>query len=199
MSILVKICGLRDIENVAAAVDAGANAIGFVFAESVRRVTPQEARAAAQDVPDEIRRVAVMRHPTYDEWAEVLEVFAPDVVQTDAEDFNMLHVPDNVKRWPVIREGGRIAEEFLDEEFVYEGVNSGAGEIVDWSLAANIAQCGQMILAGGLSATNIATAIRTVSPYGVDVSSAVEARRGEKDPDLIRRFISAVRTVESDL
>jgi len=199
MSMLVKICGLRDPENVAAAVEAGANAIGFVFAESVRRVTPQAAREASQDIPDGIRRVAVMRHPSYDDWAEVLEVFAPDVVQTDAEDFSMLHVPDNVTRWPVIRENDPIADEDLENEFVYEGANSGRGASVDWSLAANIATSGRMILAGGLSAANIATAIQTVKPYGVDVSSGVESQPGVKNPDLIRQFISAVRITESDL
>jgi len=199
MSILVKICGLRDAEHVAAAVDAGANAIGFVFAESVRRITPQAAREVAQEIPDGIHRVAVMRHPTYDEWSEVLEVFEPDVVQTDAEDFNMLHVPDNVIRWPVIREGGQLSEEFLDSEFVYEGASSGAGQTVDWSVAADIVLDGHMILAGGLTAMNVATAIQTVRPYGVDVSSGVEAQHGEKDPELIRRFIGAVRTAEKSL
>ena len=74
MSILVKICGMRDPEHVAAAVAAGANAIGFVFAESVRRVTPQVARTIASGMPPAVRRVAVMRHPSIDEWAEVLEV-----------------------------------------------------------------------------------------------------------------------------
>lgn len=199
MSILVKICGLRDAENVAAAVDAGANAIGFVFAESVRRITPQAAKEAAQEIPDGIHRVAVMRHPTYDEWADVLDIFQPDVVQTDAADFNMLHVPDNVICWPVIREGEQLAEEFLDSEFVYEGANSGAAKTVDWSVAEDIALDGHMILAGGLSAANVATAIQTARPYGVDVSSGVEAQRGEKDPELIRRFISAVRAAEKGL
>lgn len=199
MSIFVKICGLRDAENVAAAVDAGANAIGFVFAESVRRITPQAAREVAQDIPEGIHRVAVMRHPTYDEWAEIIEVFSPDVVQTDAEDFKKLHVPENVIRWPVIREGGQLSEEFLDGEFVYEGANSGEGQVVDWTVAADIVLDGHMILAGGLSAMNVATAIEAVRPYGVDVSSGVEAQRGEKDPDLIRRFISAVRTAEKGL
>jgi len=199
MSILVKICGLRDAEQVAAAVAAGANAIGFVFAESVRRVTPGAAREAALKIPAGIRRVAVMRHPANDEWAEVLEVFAPDVLQTDADDFATLLLPDNLARWPVIREGGPMADEDLINEFVYEGVNSGRGESVDWSQAANISARGRMILAGGLSAENIATAIQTVRPYGVDVSSAVESRPGEKDSDLIRQFIRAVRTAEKDL
>ena len=108
MTVLVKICGLRGAEHVAVAVAAGANAIGFVFAESVRRVTPQAARALAAEIPTHVRRVAVMRHPSNDEWAEVLEVFSPDVLQTDAEDLIALDVPDSVTLWPVVREGGRF-------------------------------------------------------------------------------------------
>ena len=199
MSILVKICGMRDPEHVAAAVAAGANAIGFVFAESVRRVTPQVARTIASGMPPAVRRVAVMRHPSSDEWAEVLEVFSPDVLQTDVEDLGALNVPDSVTIWPVVREGRAGAEEYPDAEFVYEGRNSGHGETVDWSLAANIARSRRMILAGGLSPTNIAAAIQMVKPFGVDVSSGVESQPGEKSSDLIRQFISAVRTAESSL
>jgi phosphoribosylanthranilate isomerase len=199
MNILVKVCGLRDAGHVAAAVAAGANAIGFVFAESVRRITPQAARAAALEIPPSVHRVAVMRHPTNDEWDEVLDVFSPDVLQTDADDIVALDVPDSVTLWPVIREGREVAEKFFGAEFVYEGGNSGHGEAVDWSLAARVAKRGRMILAGGLSPSNIATAIRIVRPFGVDVSSGIESRPGEKNPDLIRQFIGAVRTAESSL
>jgi phosphoribosylanthranilate isomerase len=199
MTTLVKICGLRDAGHVAAAVAAGANAIGFVFADSVRRVTPQAALAAAVDIPPAVRRVAVMRHPSNDEWTEVLEVFSPDVLQTDAEDLVALNVPDSVSLWPVVREGGAVLKNYSHAEFVYEGPNSGQGETVDWSQAANIAKRGRMILAGGLSPANIAAAIQTVKPFGVDVSSGVESRPGEKSPDLIRQFIRAVRTAESSL
>ena len=83
MSLFVKICGLRDAADVAAATDAGANAVGFVFAESVRRVTPAEANLATRDIAPGVRRVAVMRHPTKEECDAVLKEFAPDVVQTD--------------------------------------------------------------------------------------------------------------------
>jgi phosphoribosylanthranilate isomerase len=199
MNVLVKICGLRDKELVAVAVEAGANAIGFVFAESVRQISPQDAALVAAEIPASIRRVAVMRHPTNEAWAEVYDVFKPDVLQTDSEDFAALDVPDNIVCWPVIRQGRFIDDEDLAGQFIYEGVNSGQGEVVDWSQAAEIALRRQLILAGGLSPANIAAAIRTVRPYGVDVSSGVESRPGTKDSDLIRQFIRAVRTAESSL
>ena len=194
MSLVVKICGLRSEADVAVAVDAGANAVGFVFAESVRQVTPEEAATASRRLPDGIVRVAVMRHPTNDEWQAVLETFEPDVLQTDAGDFESLDVPAFVRRWPVIREG---ADGELPDIFLYEGKNSGQGETVDWQHAATLAKRGRMILAGGLDPGNVGEAVRIVQPYGVDVSSGVEMLPGRKDPALIQEFIRAARAAEN--
>lgn len=197
MTVFVKICGLQERKHVDAAVAAGADAVGFVFAESVRRVTPDHARAISAAVPEDVKRVAVMLHPANDEWLEVLRIFDPDVVQTDANDFDALDVPYSVERWPVFREGGSKPD--TDGTFVYEGPKSGQGEAVDWSAATGIAAKGDMILAGGLDATNIATAITTVRPFGVDVSSGVESSPGQKDSGRIRQFISAARAAEKNL
>ena len=199
MSLLVKICGLRDAGDVAAAIEAGADAVGFVFAESVRRVTPREARAACAAVAGKVRRVAVMLHPDNEAWRAVLDGFGPDVLQTDVEDFATLHVPDSVERWPVVRESTATADAALPATFVYEGRKSGVGETVDWTRAADRAKRGRMILAGGLDAENVANAIRIVRPFGVDVSSAVESEPGRKDPERIEKFIQAVRTAEKEL
>ena len=195
MTTFVKICGLRDEATVAAAVEAGADAVGFVFADSPRRVSVDEARRAARSVPDSVRRVAVMRHPSGADWADVLERFKPDVLQTDAEDFAGLEVPSHVATWPVLREG-RSASVPVPQEFVYEGPVSGSGETVDWKNAASLARKGRMVLAGGLDATNVGDAIRAARPWGVDVSSGVESAPGEKDVEKIRQFIGAVRTAE---
>lgn len=193
MTTLVKICGLTDAAGVQAAVDGGADAVGFVFAESVRRIAPRQAQAIAAAVPEGVLRVAVMLHPGDAEWREVREVFAPDVLQTDAADFAHLDVPDGIRRWPVVREGDDT--EVLPAEFLYEGRSSGQGEPVDWQQAARLAARGRMILAGGLSEDNVTDAIARVAPWGVDVSSAVEAEPGRKDPQRIRAFIAAVRAV----
>ena len=198
MSVFVKICGLRDAECVAAAVDAGADAIGFVFADSVRKISASAAHDLSRAIPAGVQRVAVMRHPSNDAWQSVCETFAPDVLQTDLEDFEELEVPSHISTWPVIREGSEAANDALPEVFVYEGLASGAGETVDWSRAAAIAERGRMILAGGLNAENVATAIRTTRAWGVDVSSGVEVARGQKDVELIRQFIGAVRAAENN-
>lgn len=197
MRVFTKICGLSERQHVDAAVAAGADAVGFVFAESVRRVTPQHASEIASGVPDNVRRVAVMLHPANEEWLKVLQQFEPDVLQTDAADFDELDVPMTVEHWPVYREGG--AGPALQGTFVYEGAKSGRGETVDWSAAAGLAAEGDMILAGGLGIENVTTAIRTVRPFGVDVSSGVESAPGRKDSGLIERFIRAVRAAEQEL
>ena len=193
MTTFIKICGLTDEAAVQAAVNAGADAVGFVFAESSRRVTPQHAATIAASVPQHIKRVAVMLHPSADEWREVAEVFRPDVLQTDAADFASLDVAGDIERWPVFREGAAIMGEEMPQTFVYEGQKSGRGEKVDWTIAADLAKRARMILAGGLSAGNVADAIATVAPYGVDVSSAVESAPGRKDAAKIKTFIDAAR------
>ena len=198
----VKVCGLSTKEQVDAAVGAGADAVGFVFADSVRRVSPAHAAAISADVPVAVRRVAVMLHPSNEEWQDLLSGFAPDVLQTDAPDFEALDVPDSIECWPVFREGNTMSgqsgmSDELPDTFLYEGAKSGAGERVDWVRAAELAKRGRMILAGGLSAANVAEAIRIARPFGVDVSSAVESAPGVKDPALIREFISAARAAEN--
>lgn len=195
----VKVCGLRDADGVEAAVSAGVDAIGFVFhPKSVRNIPPQEAQSAADAAPPHITRVAVMRHPSNDEWQAVLEGFSPHVLQTDAGDFQALDVPDTVKRWPVFREGGTLPGELIDT-FLYEGKQSGAGETVDWGRAARITKQGNMILAGGLDPANVAAAITAVRPYGVDVSSGVESAPGVKDATLIYDFVTAAKAAWRNL
>ncbi len=105
MSLWVKVCGLRNPADVAAACAAGANAIGFVFAPSVRRVSPAEATVAAAAAPANVQRVAVFLHPTQAELDEVLAGFKPDIVQTDAADFATLQVPAGIAVLPVVRAG----------------------------------------------------------------------------------------------
>jgi phosphoribosylanthranilate isomerase len=193
---LVKICGLTDAAGVAAAVAAGADALGFVFADSVRRVDPEQAAGLAREVPPQVLRVAVMRHPDAALWREVETVFRPDALQTDAADFDYLVVTPDVLRWPVLREGDGVSPP-AGEPFVYEGPRSGCGERVDWERAATLARQGRMVLAGGLDRLNVAVAIARVAPWGVDVSSAVESAPGVKDPERIRAFVAAVRAAET--
>jgi phosphoribosylanthranilate isomerase len=193
----IKICGLSDAAAVAAAVESGADAIGFVFAESVRRVSVQHAIGIAAEAPQGIKRVAVMLHPTNAEWLQVRDSFRPDALQTDLADFAYLDVPQEIEKWPVLREGAVPDDDRLPDMFVYEGKSSGSGEAVDRTFAAQLAKRGNMILAGGLNIANVPEAIIEVAPFGVDVSSGVESAPGRKDTTMIRAFIEAVRATGS--
>jgi len=196
----VKICGLKNAESVHAAVVAGADAVGCVFASSVRQIDPQQAAEIMSDVPAHVRKVAVMLHPKNDEWLAVLDHFKPDVLQTDAVDFDVLDVPHGVEKWPVYRTGNDTASltgaesASIATRFVFEGPTSGSGETVDWSVAARLAVGNEMILAGGMRADNVAAAIGIVRPFGVDVSSGVEVAPGEKDPQLIEAFVERAKS-----
>lgn len=196
--IWIKICGLTTEAAVDAAVRAQVDAIGFVFAPSKRRVTPQRARELCRGVPASIARVAVFQHPEQALLDEVCEQLQPDIVQTDIADLADLVVPDTVRVNPVIR-AGRMLPSSLPPRIVYEGPVSGIGTTVDWTEASRVAQRTKLILAGGLNPENVAAAIRTVNPYGVDVSSGVEASAGVKDPVLILRFVSAAREAQDVL
>lgn len=192
-SVWVKICGLTTPAAVSAAIEAGADAVGFVFAESKRKVTPRRAAELASDVPKHIVRVAVMLHPSQQQLDAVWSEFRPDVLQADFEDFSSLHVPEQLQVIPVLR-AGRELPEVLPPRVLFEGLLSGAGATTDWSEAAKLASRTQLILAGGLKPTNVALAIATALPFGVDVSSGVEAEPGVKDPAKIYEFVRNART-----
>jgi len=194
----VKICGLTDRSAVEAAVAAGADAIGFVFADSVREIAPGKARELCRDLPAGVLRVAVMQHPDPERLATVLDVFAPDWVQTDAADFTAMPLPAPTGRLPVYREGEITAATPLPARLLFEGRVSGSGTTADWEEARRVSARAELILAGGLDAGNVGKAIAAVRPFGVDVSSGVEAERGRKDPHKIREFVARVRALESE-
>lgn len=198
MSIYVKICGLTDPVAVAAVAEAGADAAGFVFAASPREVSPDTAARLAEGLPDEIVRVAVTRHPGPNLVREICDLLAPEFLQSDAEDFHGIELSGASRPLPVYRAGRPIPDR-LPALLLFEGPVSGSGEVADWGQARELACRTRLILAGGLGPDNVADAIRAVRPYGVDVSSGVESEPGRKDPDLICRFVAAVREAERQL
>ena len=195
MRIFVKICGLSTPRALAAAVEAGAAAVGFVFAESPRRVTPKRARQLCADLSPVVIRVAVMRHPAASEWQAVAEGFEPDWLQTDAGDFAGLNVAERFGRLPVYRDAQALAPA-TDDPVLFEAAVSGQGTLADWQRAAELARVHKLVLAGGLTPDNVGEAIATVRPWGVDVSSGVESKRGVKDIGRIGAFLQAGREAE---
>jgi phosphoribosylanthranilate isomerase len=191
VAIWVKICGLTTSGAVEAAVAAGADALGFVFAPSKRQVTPEQATQLARTVPRHIARFAVMLHPTQSQLDEMWSAFRPDVLQVDADDLETLRVPAGLTVMPVVRAVGRGLARH--PRILFEGPVSGVGTTSDWQTAADLARTTQLVLAGGLNATNVADAIAAVRPFGVDVSSSVEASPGVKDPTRIHEFVRRAR------
>jgi len=202
VTIWVKICGLTTRDAIEAAVAAGADAVGFVFAPSTRRVSVTLATQLAQGVPRRIPRIAVMLHPTQSQVDEVWSGFRPDVLQTDVEDLGTLRVPMGLAVMPVIRSGVELQPDLhqnltsnAHSRVLFEGPVSGVGSTSDWHSAAQLARTTQLVLAGGLNANNVADAIAAVRPFGVDVSSGVEASPGIKDPARIHEFVRCARAV----
>lgn len=188
----IKICGMTTPEAVAAALSASVDAVGFVFADSPRQLTLEDAVALAAPARGRIRCVAVTRHPSQRYLDDVLEVFRPDVLQTDAEDLRALRLPRQLELLPVFRTWD-AAQSKLPGRLLFEGPTSGSGTPCDWGTAQRLARRTQLVLAGGLDAGNVGAAIGAVRPFGVDVSSGVEERPGVKSPAEVVRFASAAR------
>ena len=188
----IKICGMTTAAAVEAALEARVEAIGFVFARSVRELLPESAAALARPARGRARCVAVTRHPTQAAVDEIVRLFAPDILQSDAEDLAQLRLPAALETLAVVREGGAVPLP-LPGRILFEGPASGCGAVSDWSVAGALARRTQLVLAGGLNALNVAAAIAQVQPVGVDVSSGVEERPGVKSPAAIMSFVEAVR------
>lgn len=189
----VKICGMTTPEAVEAAIAARVDAIGFVFSPSPRRLTPTEAARLASPARGRLSCIAVTQHPSQQLLDEIVAAFKPDVWQSDAEDGPSLQAPEGLAVLPVLR-SGRAAPQRLPARVLYEGPHSGTGVACDWSGALALAGRTELVLAGGLTAATVGAAIEAVGPFGVDVSSGVEKRRGVKSPEKILQFAEAARS-----
>jgi phosphoribosylanthranilate isomerase len=194
----IKICGMTSADAVAAAVAARVDAIGFVFAPSPRRVTPERAAQLAALAPRGMLKFAVTQHPLQSQVDEICRILKPDFFQTDVEDLRALELPARVQAMPVVR-FGRALPQPVPSRLIFEGPNSGSGEVADWDRASRLARTTDLILAGGLTPRNVAAAIAAVQPYGVDVSSGVETIKGSKDPEKIHEFGRAARAAVARL
>jgi phosphoribosylanthranilate isomerase len=217
MRVRVKICGIARPEWAVAASEAGADAVGFVFAESPRRVTPEAAAAIVRALPPWVTPVGVFADEPAERVAEVARAVGLGAVQLHGDeppeclrDLGSLKVikalrvgsPEDLeaaRAWRRAAERlGRPPDAYLVDARVPGGPRGGTGRTADWSSARRLAEEGfrPLILAGGLGPENAAEAVRAVRPWGVDGSSALESAPGVKDPARIRAFIEAVRKAE---
>lgn len=200
----VKICGLRDVERAATVVEAGADLLGFIFYPPVRRyVDPSAARAIVRALPrGQVEYVGVFVNATPDHIDEVARLVGLDRVQLAGDEsvemtrrlgwpvIRTVHVDATTERDAVIVRGRGAALIHLDARRA--GSYGGTGTTIDWHLADQIGRIAPVLLAGGLTPENVAEAIATADPWGVDVSSGVETD-GEKDPRKIAAFVTAAR------
>lgn len=206
MSVRVKICGVTHPEDARAAVEAGADALGFMFfAGSSRHVSHAQAAAIIQALPPFVVRVGVFVNPDPAEVRAAIAACGLDTLQFHGEES-----PEFCRQFGLkVIKAFRIQDEssladldrFPTESWLLDshvpGQLGGTGTPFNWDLAAQaVHRGGRVILAGGLRASNVGQAIRRVRPYAVDVSSGVESIPGRKDPELIQAFMTAVRRAE---
>ncbi len=200
----VKICGITNKDDALAACDAGADALGFVLAPEAKKrnryIDLEEAANIIAQLPPFVTTVAVCVNEPMERQVQILSYF--DCIQYHGEE-----TPEMIPLPHIAIKALRVASDFMIEDldryqaraFLLDadvpGDRGGTGKVGDWQIARNIVNADKrVILAGGLTPENVAEAVRTVQPYGVDTSSGVEATPGKKDHDRIRRFIHAAKT-----
>ena len=221
----VKICGITNLEDALTAVDAGADALGFVFHEkSPRKVEPEMVRQILAKLPATVGKIGVFAGDRSDHVQGIAMGAKLTGIQLHVDTSS--HGGDGLFDWastmPVEMFVALQARQFLDDQGRFEGIvmstkdhrmekvravfldsgtaerPGGTGLAFDWikatPLADAIKQAGfNLVVAGGLTPSNVAEAMHVLEPWGVDVSSGVEARPGKKDPNKVRAFVAAVR------
>ena len=202
--VFTKVCGITNPEDAREAADAGADAIGLIFAESPRQVSVEEARKISSALPDGVLKVGVFVDA---EPGEVLEI-----AREAGLDLAQLHGDETPGTVAAIRNAGlpvmkalrvRNAEALADIQsyeadlFMLDAwsarVRGGTGETFDWGLAKSVKGRGNIVVSGGLTPENVREAVEFFEPYGVDASSSLEERPGKKDGERVRRFVRAAK------
>jgi len=213
----VKICGTTNLEDAQAAVDAGADALGFVFAESPRRIEPAVAGEIVQSLPERIEKVGVFVNETAERIREVVEEAGLTAVQLHG--YETLDVPAKLKAepgsprdlqvihaYPMRRllEGEVLVNFWTFDRVLFdtavEGKRGGTGQTWDWewgkAMIETVRDRVRIVIAGGLTPANVANAIRTLRPWGVDVVSGVERELGKKDHEKVRAFVKTAKSAD---
>lgn len=206
--LFIKICGITRLQDARIAIKAGANALGFIFAASPRRLSPRKAAAIAAHVHPSVRKFGVFVDAPMERILEVVRVAGLDGVQlqgAESPEFVRALKRDHPRLFvaKVLRIDGpsQLSEagRFGADAIFVDGKDPGAPmtpskPLVDaWLEGAALEH---MVLAGGLTPSNVSRLVETIRPWGVDVSSGVEESPGRKDAEKMRAFVKAVRGVE---
>lgn len=197
-SLFVKICGLKTEQDVDTAVEAGADAIGFVFSASPRRVDAATATRLSRRVPEHVLTVGVFREETLDDVRSLATESGIRAVQLHGPEDRAYYDDLATGGWTLIRAaafGDSVPRcgEFGEDMLLLDAPVPGSGIAWDWAGKPLAADGEKWLLAGGLTPENVRDAVAATRPWGVDVSSGVEQSRGVKDPTLIAEFVEAAR------
>ncbi|MGI8861008.1 MAG: phosphoribosylanthranilate isomerase [Rubrobacteraceae bacterium] len=201
---MVKVCGITNPEDARVAADAGADAIGLLFAESPRRVSVERARGIVAALPDGVLKVGVFVNERPEEILRVAGGVGLDIAQ--------LHGDETPEEVAEVRAGGvrvmkalrvrgaeslaeigRIDVDLFLLDAYSEKARGGTGERFDWGLAKSLRERDNIVVSGGLDPENVREAIEFFDPYGVDASSSLEDAPGRKNHERVRRFVSAAK------
>jgi phosphoribosylanthranilate isomerase len=202
---VVKICGITNVADARAAVDAGADALGFNFYRpSPRYIVPDDARAIIDQLPESVLKVGVFVNEDLKSVSHIVTEAGLSAVQLHGKE-----TPEYCRELAgtyIIKAFGAANNLNLNDYQVDaimldtkdDLLHGGTGRVFDWSIAQRAtASVPKLFLAGGLSPENVAEAITTVRPYAVDACSSLEVRLGKKNHERVRAFVNAVRSVQS--
>jgi phosphoribosylanthranilate isomerase len=203
MSVIVKICGITNPEDALAAAEAGADALGFIFHEpSPRAVSLETAARVCQKLPQHIVKVGVFVDAPETQVVRAIAGCGLNLLQfhgNEAPEYCQQFLVMTMKAFR-IRDASSLkklteypTDAWLLDSYVADKPG-GTGETFNWALAREAVGMGKPVfLGGGLTPENVSKAVQTVSPYGVDVSSGVEAKPGKKDVEKVKAFILAAK------
>ena len=198
----VKICGIKTLSDAKFSVDYGADAIGFVFAESIRNVSKEKARAIVRKLPPFVTTVGLFVNDTAENIEAICRFCGLDTIQLHGNErpslLNKLKAFKTIKAFRIQNEKDIIPiRKYKPDAILLDGYSvnkmGGTGTSFDWKIVKKLRTSIPVIVAGGLTHLNVSQAIRIVNPYAVDVSSGVESIPGKKDRKLIKKFIDAAK------
>lgn len=209
----IKMCGISKVETIPAVVDAKPDYMGLVFAPSKRQVTVEQAKTLVEELhkqyavrynSETIKTVGVFVNETVENLLKIAEEVKLDVIQLHGDEdesfIQILKEQSNVEVWKAVQvRSAADAEKWIDSsadmllfDAYHKDERGGTGEVFDWSSLDEFER--PFMLAGGIDSTNVARAIRTVRPYGIDISSGIETE-GVKDNEKMKAFTNTVRTI----
>jgi len=201
----VKICGITNLEDAFAAVEYGADALGFVsFKKSPRYISPAKAKAIIKKLPPFISKVGVFVNEDKKTIEKIVAQTGINIIQLHGDEppkacslsrpvVKAIRVK-SIENLDLLSKYKDRVTAFLLDTYTTE-IFGGTGQIFNWDIAVEAKQFGRIILAGGLTPENIEQAIRWVHPYAVDVSSGVEEEKGKKDHSKMRLFIERAKAI----